>query len=234
MAGLEGVSEVGIKAEFAMFNHRRKIAVAVALILALGSAAASAANFTNGKGAMPSFAGAGDALEMAMSGAGKASNWLLTHSRKSVNGMLALLPPSSIRPSEVPYVPESPPMVRRGPTEPVKIGPARPYGVAFSSGLPDRARPGSFEERLRSFPNSPGVSSVDPSLPGLPSGGVSSDSVPDVDVVEPLARLAAFREPAASEPIMAAVPEPESYVMLLAGLGLMGMIARRSGKLRAV
>ena len=182
---------------------------------------------------MPSFAGAGDALEMAMSGAGQAANWMITRSRSSVDGMLALLPPSSLSQPEVPYVPETPPMVQRGPLKPVKIDPARPYGLAFNSGLPDSTRSGSFEDRLRSFPGSTGLASVDASLPGLPSGGGgSSDPLPDTDV--PFPRTAPFSEPAASAPIMAAVPEPESYVMLLAGLGLMGAIARRRGKSRAV
>lgn len=266
-----------------MFEHRRKIAVAVALILALGSAAASAANFVNGNGMRPSFGGASDALDMAMSGAGKATNWMITRSRNSVDRALAFIDPPSVRPPEVPYVPESPPMVKRGPVTPVHIAPERPYGYgARASAEPERTYQRSFADVLGESMSAAGVPSVDPSVdpglpgsssggggsptvpeaeivapvsglaalrepvvepipivpsvePGLPSDGGGSPTVPDVVVVAPFPGLATIREPVVEPiPIVTSVPEPEFYVMLLAGLGVLGIVARRRGKSAAV
>lgn len=186
-----------------MFEHRRKIALAVALILALGSAAASAANYAGGRGVMPSAEGASEALELALSGTAKASDWMISRSRKVISSAFSYQPPAPVRPPEVPYLPQDLPSYQRGSGQQSDIGPQLPYSRVDNNGF-DGTPPSSFDglssahraDLLASSLPSP----VATSLSSLPGGGV------------------------------APVPELPPFTMLLAGLALMAPVILRRGK----
>jgi hypothetical protein len=201
-----------------MKRHRRKIALALALILAIGSAAASAANIAGGRSAIPSFAGAGDAVEMALGMAGKASNWMIDRSRQAVGSAFSYAPPNPVRPPEVPYVADPLPLYQRGTAIPVTPRALPPYG-RVASDEPDNTLGPTFENGLA--PRAMNVASVAPQTPSLPdvpgsSGGGSRDIVTT----------------SLATPITTPVPELPPFAMLLAGLGLLAPAIRRRQKSR--
>lgn len=179
-----------------MNKYRRKIALAIALILAIGSAAASAANYVNGRSAVPSFDGTGDAMEMALGMAGKSTDWMITSTRKMVKSAFSYSPPSTVRPPEVPYVPHDLPLFQRGAVPHTDLG-AMPYGTR-SIGDAYRAPAASFEA-ASSTPGQDFIASI--GSPASSGGGEASG-------------------------ITAAVPEVPAWSLLLAGLALMAPIVR--------
>lgn len=203
-----------------MTNHRRKLALLAALALLFGSAAASAANYANGKSARPTLGGAGDALGMALGGAVNASAWMASRTHNAVDQVLAYLRPSSTAPAEVATPLDAVPRARSGSHLPTAAG--TQHTMVSSPEQPDRAHPASFEG-VR-FPlaaqRTPAVDVTLSALPGASGGGV----VPILRVADVIPAL-----PAAAAPI----PEPETYALFAAGLALIGGVARRRGKARA-
>lgn len=187
-----------------MKKHRRKIALALALALAFGSAAASAANYSNGRGAMPTFAGAGDALELAMSSASSTSSWIISRARRVVGSAFSYEPLEAARPPEVTNVPEALPSFARGGVEPQDLTPRWRYPGVSSE--PDRVRLATFEDGERALTNV-GVQSIDPGQPSLPGTGGGGT------LATPLA--------------ISPVPDLPPFALLLAGLGVVTAVSRR-------
>lgn len=197
-------------------NHRRKLALAAALALLFGSAAASAANYAGGKGAMPSFSGAGDALGMAVGGVTGA--WM--RSRNAVDEVLAVMRPQLAPLPEVEAVSGGSYRPFTGARQQEDANRQRYLNLPIAVDQPDHVHPASFDGVLSSA-RAEHVLAVDVSLPALPGGGGGGRGL-----TESKGGLADRFSVAVPE-VMAPVPEPESYALLLAGLGLMGALARR-------
>ena len=201
-----------------MKKHRRKIALAVALALLFGSAAASAANYTAGRGAMPSFAGASDALGLAASGATTAANWIASRARSVVGSAFSYQPTVPTRPAEVANPPSELPMYTRGLPSPIDADP-RPAARAPSAlGTPDRVQAMSFEDIVSasSQPGSVAVASLlQSSLPGSGGNGVTLTSLTTPPGVP--------NPPSITSP----VPELPPYALLIAGMSVLAAFSRR-------
>lgn len=192
-----------------MKKHQRKIALIAALALLFGSAAASAANYSAGRGALPSFAGAGDALDIAMNSASNASSWLITRARSTVGSAFAYPKQSPARPAEVASAPDDLPMFQRGSVDPVE--PTPHWRPLAGSAIADNVHAPTFDDGAGA-PASPGVPSVDVTLPSLPGNGGGGERItPTIDIPD----------------IAAPVPELPPFALLLAGLGAVTAIARR-------
>ena len=200
-----------------MKKHRRKIALAVALALLFGSAAASAANYTAGRGVMPSFAGASDALDLASSGASTAANWIISRARNVVGSAFSYQPTAPTRPAEVANPPSELPMYTRGLPSPIDVDLRWAASAPSALGTPDRVQAMSFEEGVSTIRQSGSVPVASLSQSPLPGTGGSSNgsttltTTPDVP----------------STPITSPVPELPPYAMLIAGMSVLAAFARR-------
>lgn len=200
-----------------MKTHRRKIALAVALALLFGSAAASAANYTAGRGAMPSFAGASDALGLAASGATTAANWLVSRARSAVGSAFSYQPTPPTRPAEVANPPSELPMYTRGLPSPIDVDPRWAASAPSALGTPDRVQTMSFEEGVSASrqPSSIALTSLmQSSLPG--SGGSNS-----------LTTLSTSQSMPSTPANVSTVPELPPYALLIAGMGVLAAFSRR-------
>jgi hypothetical protein len=207
-----------------MKKHRRKIALALALALAFGSAAASAANYSNGRGALPSFAGASDALELAMSGASNASSWLISRARQSVGSAFSYGPTPAARPPEVPYSPEALPSFPRGGVEPSDLYPR--WHLAADRSEPDRIHPATFEEGVNAPTGGPPAVDVTLALPGNGGGGTRASVTPTL-IATPGTPTLITTPSTPTPPITSPVPELPPFALLLAGVGLLATLTRR-------
>ena len=200
-----------------MKKHRRKIALAVALALLFGSAAASAANYTAGRGVMPSFAGASDALELASSGASTAANWIISRARNVVGSAFAYQPAAPRRPADVANAPSELPMYARGLPGPIDVDPRWAASAPSALGTPDRVQTMSFDEGVSTTrqPSSVPVASLSSSLPG-PGGNGNALTTLTTTVGVP-----------STPSITTPVPELPPYAMLVAGISVLAAFARR-------
>ena len=199
-----------------MKTHRRKIALAVALALLFGSAAASAAHYRAGRGAMPSFAGASDALGLAASGATTATNWIVSRARSVAGSAFSYQPTAPARPAEVANPRAELPMYTRGQPSPIDVDPRWAAHAPSTLGTPDRVQAMSFDDIVstRSQPGSVAVASLQQS--SLPGGGGSNS----------LTALSTSPN-APGTPNVSTVPELPPYALLIAGMGVLAAFTRR-------
>ena len=201
-----------------MKKHRRKIALAVALVLLFGSAAASAANYTAGRGVMPSFAGASDALGLAASGATSAANWIVSRARSAVGSAFSYQPTAPTRPAEVANPPSELPMYTRGLPSPIDVDPHWAPHAPSALGAPDRVQAMSFEDGASATrqPSSVAVASLMQSP--LPGAGGNGNALTTLTTPPGVPNTPSITSP---------VPELPPYALLIAGMSVLAAFSRR-------
>ena len=103
-------------------------------------------------------------------------------------------------------------------------------GYSYAGLVTPSAIPEYFELANSSLVNSDGATGWQTYVFATPYTGDLRIFLEIASISDPHLELRNFSDTSTSTPVIPAVPEPETYAMLLAGLGLTGAIARRRAK----